>query len=212
MVRATALESAPVPTPSSRAATGARMTRRGALAVAAGLAASAVVGCTPERQRRRGEEPPEPVEPEVDPDVVVAAEALANQDQILALLEATGDRHPGLARRLAPVVATHEAHAALLADAVPPDVAADPTAGPTTSPTTSPGPTSGSDAAPTPVPRNRARAIDRVIEAERELTTATKQHAFRAQSGGFARLLGSMAAAAAQQATVLASQTPSGGS
>jgi hypothetical protein len=184
------------------------MTRRGVLAAAAGLAASAVVGCTPERQRRRGEEPPEPVEPEVDPDVVVAAEALANQEQILDLLGATGERHPGLARRLAPLVAAHEAHAALLADAVPPDVAA----GPTTSPTTSPSPTSGPDADPTRVPRNRARAIDRVIAAERELATATKQHAFRARSGGFARLLGSMAAAAAQNEAVLASQTPEGGS
>jgi hypothetical protein len=201
-----------VPTPSSRAVTGARMTRRGALAAAAGLAASAVVGCTPQRQRRRGEEPPEPVEPEVDPDVLVAAEALANQEQILDLLGATGERHPGLARRLAPLVAAHEAHAALLADAVPPDVAAGPTTSPTTSPATSPSPTSGPDADPTRVPRNRARAIDRVVAAERELATATKQHAFRARSGGFARLLGSMAAAAAQHEAVLASQTPAGGS
>ncbi|HSJ20902.1 MAG TPA: hypothetical protein VK964_10040 [Nocardioidaceae bacterium] len=197
-----------MPTPSSRAVTGARMTRRGALAAAAGLAASAVVGCTPQRQRRRGEEAPDPVEPEVDPDVLVAAEALANQEQILDLLGATGERHPRLAPRLAPLVAAHEAHAALLADAVPPDVAA----GPTTSPTTSPSPTSDPDADPTRVPRNRARAIDRVVAAERELTTATKQHAFRARSGGFARLLGSMAAAAAQNEAVLASQIPAGGS
>jgi hypothetical protein len=200
-----------VPIPSSRAATGARMSRRGALAAAAGLAASAVVGCTPERQRRRGEEPPEPVEPEVDPDVVVAAEALANQEQILELLGATSERHPGLAQRLAPAVAAHEAHAALLADAVPPDVEADLTTSPTPIPTTPPSPTSGPEAAPTRVPRNRARAIDRVVAAERELATATKQHAFRARSGGFARLLGSMAAAAAQNEAVLASEPPAGG-
>jgi hypothetical protein len=181
------------------------MTRRAALTAAAGLAASTVVACTPERQRRRGQEPPEPVEPEVDPDVVVAAEALANQEQVLALLGATGERHPGLARRLTPVVTAHEAHAALLADAVPPDV----TAGPTTSPTTSPSPTDDPGAGPTQIPGNRARALERVITAERELAAATKQHAFRARSGGFARLLGSMAAAAAQHEAVLAADAPS---
>jgi hypothetical protein len=210
-----------VPTPSSRAVTGARMTRRAALAAAAGLSVGAVVGCTSQRQGRRGEEPPEPVEPEVDPDVAVAAEALANQEQILELLGATGERHPGLGRALAAVVAAHEAHAALLADAVPPEV----TAEPTTSPTASPAP-GGADTQATPespegspspdgrrtqVPRNPARALDRVVAAERELATATKQHAFRARSGGFARLLASMAAAAAQHEVVLASSAPAGG-
>jgi hypothetical protein len=199
-----------VPTPSSRAVTGARLTRRAALAAAAGLCAGALVGCTQQgdrRRGRRGEEPPEPVEPRVDPDVAVAAEALANQRQVLDLLAATEERHPGLARRLAPVVAAHEAHASLLADAVPPDVAAEPT----TSPTTSPSPTDGPGSGRSRVPRNRARALGRVVAAERELATATKQHAFRARSGGFARLLGSMAAAAAQHESVLGSQAPAGG-
>jgi hypothetical protein len=195
-----------VPTPSSRAATGARMTRRGVLAAAAGLSAGAVVGCTPQRERRRGEEPPEPVEPQIDPDVAVAAEALANQQQVLELLAATGERHPRLARRLAPVVAAHEAHASLLADAVPPDV----TAEPTTSPTSSPSPTGGPESGRVRVPRDRTRALGRVVAAERELATATKQHAFRARSGGFARLLGSMAAAAAQHEAVLGSQAAAG--
>jgi hypothetical protein len=207
-----------VPTPSSRAVTGARMTRRAALAAAAGLSVGAVVGCTPQRQGRRGEEPPEPVEPEVDPDVAVAAEALANQEQILELLGATGERHPGLARALAPVVAAHEAHAALLADAVPPEVTAEPTTSPTVSPAPDgPAAPESPDSSPSPdgrraqVPRNPARALDRVVAAERELATATKQHAFRARSGGFARLLASMAAAAAQHEVVLASSTPAGG-
>jgi hypothetical protein len=194
-----------VPTPSSRAVTGARMTRRGVLTAAAGLCSGAVVGCTPEREQRRGEDAPEPVESRIDPDVAVAAEALANQQQVLDLLAATGERHPRLARRLAPVVAAHEAHAALLAEAVPSDVTAEPTTSPTTSSSPTGDPDDGPDSDPTRVPRDRARALGRVVAAERELATATKQHAFRARSGGFARLLGSMAAAAAQHGAVLGS-------
>jgi len=42
-----------------------------------------------------------------------------------------------------------------------------------------------------------------VARAERELGTTLKRHAFKAESGAFARVLGSMAAAAAQNAAVL---------
>jgi hypothetical protein len=127
--------------------------------------------------------------------VTVAAEALANQREMLDLLAATRKRHGRLSRRLAPVVAAHEAHEALLAEAVPKGLSA--------SPTTSPSPSPDGSARRTRVPRNRARALDQVAQRERELTTATKRHAFSAESGAFARLLGSMAAAAAQHATTL---------
>jgi hypothetical protein len=189
--RRPAIESAFVPTP-SRALTGVPLSRRAVLGTVAAVAGAALAGCTPERQRRRGEDPPEPVEPRVDPDVLVAAEALGNQQQMLDLLDATQQRHPRLTRQLAPVVAAHEAHAALLAEAVPADVSA--------SPSTSPAPSPDGSAT---VPRKRRQALARVVAAERELATATKRHAFRAQSGAFARLLGSMAAAAAQHEVVL---------
>lgn len=200
-----------MPTP-SRAPHGARLSRRAALASVAALAGGALVGCTPDRKQRPREAEPAPVEPKVDPDVAVAAEALANQERMIDLLTATGERHGRLVELLAPVVATHEAHAALLADAVPDEE----------SPATSPSPSSdgqssaGAATSPSPAPDssearlaavagNPVRALAQVAAAEQELTTATKRHAFRAQSGAFARILGSMAAGAAQHADVLAS-------
>jgi hypothetical protein len=185
------------------------MSRRTALLAAAGLAGLALVGCTPE-EPRRGEDAPRPAEPEVDPDVAVAAEALANQEQILALLAATRTRHPRLDDLLAPAVAAHESHAALLGEAVPGGVSATPSASASPSTAASPSQTSP-DARRTSVPGDRARALRQVVNAERDLALATKRHAFRAQSGAFARLLGSMAAAAAQQETVLATAPVPGG-
>lgn len=183
-----------MPTP-SRAVLGATLSRRAALAgLAAGVAGS-LVGCTPRGVKR--EEDPEPVEPEVDPDVAIATEALTAQQSMIALITATQARHRRLERRLAPLLAAHEAHAALLADAVPdqPDQPT-PTASATVpAPTETPG---------NRVPRDPARAVRALASAEQELVTATKQHAFKAQSGAFARVLGSMAAAAAQHTAILA--------
>ena len=202
---------------------GPRLTRRAALV---SVAAVGLVGCTPERglDRRRREEDPAPEEPRVDPDVAVAAEVLAAENAVLALVRATVERHPALADRLDPVAATHEAHTALLDDAVPEEATAAPS--PSTSapvPAATPSPaasgsptTSGSPAAPaasgspspgdpeTAVPRNRGRALRQVAAAEQDLATRTKQQAFKAQSGAFARVLGSMAASAAQHAALLA--------
>lgn len=201
---------------------GPRLTRRAALV---SVAAVGLVGCTPERglDRRRREDPA-PVEPRVDPDVAVAAEVLAAENAVLALVRATVERHPALADRLDPVAATHEAHTALLDDAVPEEATAAPTPSASApvpaadpSPTASASPTaSGSPATPaasvspspgdseTAVPRNRGRALQQVAAAEQDLATRTKQQAFKAQSGAFARVLGSMAASAAQHAALLA--------
>jgi hypothetical protein len=148
------------------------------------------------------------VEPTVDPDVAVAAEALANRQAMLDLLDATRTRHSRLSTLLAPVVTAHEAHAAMLSEAVPDDASVPPSTTPAPTPAPSPGESSRRR---TPVPRNPAKALDRVVAAEQALATATKRHAFRAQSGAFARLLGSMAAASAQHTRVLASApTPKG--
>lgn len=197
-----------MPTP-DRDRPGVRLTRRAALVTAVAVG---VAGCTPPERgldRRRREEEPAPIEPRVDPDVAAAAEVLAAQNAVLALVRATADRHPALAERLEPVVAAHQAHTALLDDAVPEEATAAPS--PTPSPTTSPGGVASADAdgeadeegTGPAVPRNPRRALRRLVLAEQDLATRTKQQAFKAQSGAFARVLGSMAASAAQHAAVL---------
>lgn len=178
---------------SSGALTRARLSRRAALGAVAAVVGGAVAGCTPERQTRQAPRP-RPTEPEMDPDVGVAAEALADQQEMIELVTATQKRHSRLAEVLAPVLATHEAHAAMLVKAVPDKVRKRP------SPSPSP---SGSAVRRTPVPRDDAHALEQVVTREQELRTSTKQHAFKAESGAFARVLASMAAAAEQQAVLL---------
>ena len=185
--------------PSSRSLTGTRLSRRAVLGATAAVTAGALVGCTSDEDRPRRVTEPAPVEPSVDPDVEVAAEALADQQAMLDLLAATRERHRGLGELLAPVVAAHEAHVAMLSDAVPDKGAASPSPSP-----------EGTSRRSTRVPRNSRKAVENVVTAEQELTTTAKRHAFRAQSGAFARLLGSMAAASAQYATVLGSAPSTG--
>jgi hypothetical protein len=200
-----------VPTP-PHAPAGIRLSRRAVLVAAVLATGSAASACTPGR-RRQPEAAPEP-EQTVDPDIAVATEALHDQRSMIELLRATEERHGRLGDLVAPALATHEQHAALLADAVPQD-------GPNASPSSPASPSAsatdgaaagdergqageaGEETDPEPVPRNPARALTRLVEAERQLATATKRHAFKAQSGAFARVLGSMAAAAAQQAAGL---------
>ena len=190
----------PVPTPPGSRP---RLTRRAALAVLGSLAATSA--CT--NGRPTGADPTAgpttaPVtQPARDPDVVVATDALAAQRAMLALLAAVSARHGRLGGRLVPVTAAHEAHVDLLDGAVP-------TQAPSPAPTASPARTNGpaTEEGPEPAPRVHnapERALRQVIAAERELATTTKRLAFVAQSGAFARLLGSIAASAAQQAQVL---------
>lgn len=154
--------------------------------------------------------------PAVDPDVAVAVEALALLGSTRDLVSAVGDRHPELHGRLAPAHAAHQAHVAMLDGAVPDLSPAAP------SDSSTPSSPSSSDSSPRPsgtppdvgpkggvevspdVPRDPARALARVVTAEEALTTAVKRLAFRAHSGPFARLLGSIAASAAQHAAGLA--------
>ena len=191
---------APLPSPSP--SRGAVLTRRAALL---GVTATATAACSPysfDRQRRRPAPPSPTVEPtpEVDPDVELAATVLAAEQEMLDRLDRTVERHRRLARVLAGTRAVHEAHVALLADAVPdPDAAA---ADPFPSPT-------GPDRRR--VPADPLRALRDLARREDELSTADKRSAFAAESGAFARVLASMAAAAAQQATVLRDARPRGG-
>jgi hypothetical protein len=196
------------------------------LAAAAAVTAMAATGCTV-GEDRRARDRPQP-EPSVDPDVAVAAAALAEQRAMVTLLRTTLDRHGGLAGDLGPLLTTHEAHVALLADAVPPGVGATPSAavpGDTETPATplspsaadtpsagrsDPAPSRGPSAGPSDdlsegaqVPRRPREALAAVAASEHRLSLATKQHAFAAESGAFARVLASMAAAAAQHSAVL---------
>jgi hypothetical protein len=185
------------------------LTRRGLLATAAGTLVAAS-GCTstggsgPGGVRR-------PAEEATDPDVAVAADALADRRAALDVLAGTTARHPRLTDLLAATVLVLEDHVGLLTDAVPgsagsptPATGAPPTTThPTTDPTAGPERANGTGRAAVRVPRDRGRALAAAAAELRSLATATKRHAFAAESGAFARLLGSMAAAATQQAVRL---------
>ncbi len=195
----------PIPPPSRAAAP---LTRRTALG--AGLAGAGVVlvACTPSGIDRRpkagataGTSPR--VRAGVDPDVALAATVLADEQALLDRVDATIARHPDLEATLASARTAHQAHVDLLQDAVPDDarVQAD-GAGPSVSPSVSP-----SVAASPTTPRVPARApvaLRAVATAEDRLALVGRRSAFAAESGAFARVLASMAAAAAQQAVTLA--------
>lgn len=188
----------------------------------AGLGVTVLSGCTLGGKP----EPLPPVReptPGVDPDVVVAGDTLAAEREMLDAVTATMARHSGLQPLLAPVAAVHQAHVELLTRAVPgsapspsssPSSLASPSAAPPGSPA-GPSPSASPTGSPatTDVPRDPDRAVRRLARQEDKLSLFDRQQAFTARSGAFARLLASMAAAAAQQAVGLGNRPrPSGGS
>lgn len=201
-----------------RPAAGTVLDRRHALGVlGAGLAATMLGGCTLGGRP----EPLPPVReptPGVDPDVVVAGDTLAAERAMLEAVNATVARHEGLQPLLTPVAAVHQAHVTLLTRAVPgsppsPSAGASSLASPSAAPPGSPvgaspaANPSGSTSASAPgVPRDPDRAVRRLARHEDRLSLFDRQQAFTARSGAFARLLASMAAAAAQQAVGLGHQ------
>jgi hypothetical protein len=181
-----------VPNPSTPRPVGT-VTRRAAVTGLAVGGSALWAGCTNDDDRRprarRRREAQKAVA--ADPDIAVAAEALAGERAVLDAVTATSTRHPDLAAALTPVMAAHEAHVTLLAAAAPDEnPSASATAGP-------------SDVPPFRVPAKVAAAVRRLAMLELELSTEAKRHAFAAESGAFARLLASMAASAAQQAVGL---------
>jgi hypothetical protein len=189
-----------------------RVSRRSALL---GTLALGTAACTPyslgEDQRDAGRTPtPTPApEPRTDPDVALAAQVLSAEQAVLDRVEQTLAAHPRLERLLGPVRDGHAAHVDLLAEAAPdePDASASgsPSPGAVLSEADESAETSGR------VPRDAARALRAVAEAEDELSRSNRTSAFTAQSGSFARVLASMAAAAAQQSVVLrAARVPGG--
>ena len=180
------------------------LTRRAAMATFVVGAGALVTGCTtdgePERAsgRRRREADKAA---ERDPDVALAALAVAGERSALDAVTATIERHADLAVTLTHVLDAHRAHVSLLADAAPDEAAG---ASPSPTPEGSPTP----DASPGSTDRLKAparpkAALHRLSLLEQDLSLANKRHAFVAESGAFARMLASMAASAAQHAWVL---------
>lgn len=179
-----------------------RLSRRTAVGVGLAGAAAVVTGCTPTGIDRR----PKPEAtvsraPGVDPDVALAATVLAHEQAVLALVLAILEQHPDLEPTLSTARSAHRAHVDLLQDAVPDDVRVPATGA------TSPGVSPSVSPTVTPAPRVPARlpvAIRAVATAEDRLALVDRRSSFAAESGAFARVLASMAAAAAQQAAALA--------
>lgn len=199
----------PRPQPPRRATA---LSRRAALLGAVG---TATLACSPyelQTQQRRPARPTVSTEerPETDPDVLLATTVVAAVRAMLEQVDATVRRHPRLERVLAGTRAVHDAHVALLEDAVPDDADAQPEAtgapapsSPHTDADADPGADPEAEPATPRVPRDAARAVRAVATAEDELALTAKQAAFAAQSGAFARVLASLAAAAAQQSATL---------
>ena len=176
----------------------AHMSRRTAVGGAAALGVVAVTGCTPRGiDARPGPTPAVKRSPDTDPDVALAATVLADEQSMLDRVLATVRRHPRLATTLAGARTAHTAHVDLLTAAVPQD-GSSPSATPSVAPAPAP------RAAATRVPARAAAALAALAREEDGLSLLGRRSAFAAESGAFARVLASMAAAAAQQAQVLA--------
>lgn len=183
-------------------------TRRSVLAAAVGTVALGTA-CTPNSANKPAREPAAEPTPETLPDVALAITVITDEQALLDRIDATVARHPQLTGLLADARATHAAHVALLEDAVPSSATASPSAGDSPSagetPSAEGSPLVDSEAQPPTdrVPRDPVRAVRALARHEEDLSLVDRRSAFAAESGAFARVLASMAAAAAQQATVL---------
>jgi hypothetical protein len=173
----------------------AHPSRRTVVAAAVSLPAAAAAGCslgTPE------ESPQAAARGDADPDVALLDEVAGGTQAMVALYEETLRRHGGLRRDLEPLLTAHRAHAEALGEAAPP------TRGPA-GPNSGPGAGAGSRAqqARPDVPGRAGAALRELRAAERRAADDLHVATGRADSGAFARLLASMAAASAQHARVL---------
>jgi hypothetical protein len=138
-------------------------------------------GCALDNPLRSEKTPAARAVRDLEPDVAVAVEAATLLRAAVTAVTATGDRHPGLAPRLTGALAAHRAHLDRVVAAVPDGVDI-----------------SGA-ATPYVVPERPRAALAQVRTSEQSLHDGLVGLAMRARSGPFARLLGSMAAATAQQ-------------
>lgn len=181
-------------------------------------AAAVTAGCTPYTVEQPTVPAPRRRPHGIDPDVALAATVLADEQRMVDLIDATVEEHPGLRESLAQAREVHVTHVELLNDAVPEGATAavSPAASPSVSPDVTPSPEESPDgsadgsandspgASSSPVPRRRRDALEELASAEDALALLDKRSAFAAQSGALARVLASMAAAAAQQAVLVA--------
>jgi hypothetical protein len=190
------------------------VTRRSAL-VGLAVAGATAAGCTPYTVDEPAVSLPSPSGPRgVDRDVLLARRLLDPEHAMLGLLDATVRRHPGLAGLLASGRAVHAAHVELLEEAVPEEAAGSPSASPP-----SPGAATSAPSAPSApdapaeevtVAAQARAAISAIARAEDRLAVLARRSAFAAESGSFARVLASLAAAAAQQGVLLRRDAPGG--
>jgi hypothetical protein len=169
-------------TPQTRAAAEARLSRRAALGLGAGLGVVAVSGCALNNPLSTEETPAAKAVRDLAPDVAVAVQAVTLIRSGEAAASATSDKHPGLATNLAGLLEAHRAHLAAVVDAVPDGVD-----------------TGSAGSAPYAVPPTPAAALTQLAATEQSLHDELVGLALRAESGPFARLLGAMAAALSQQ-------------
>lgn len=162
--------------------------RRTVLAVVAAAATASVAGCELD--------PPDDRAPSSGPDAILsdeefdtdlAGKAARSISTTLAEVRAAAERHVGLAQSLAGLIATHEAHHALLADSGA-DSGDNPSASPSESVT---------------APPVSGQALSRLTSSERKLARRLEGWAVAARSGQFARVLASMAASVSQHVAVL---------
>lgn len=145
-------------------------------------------GCTADGSPVPATRTPAPTREPEGPDVALAATVLRDEQAILDQLVATVRRHPKVRPTVAGARATHRAHVDLLTRAVPRDA---------------PPPSGATTPRPGAVPADAAAALNSLARAEGELGAAVRRGALVADSGPFARLLASMAAAAGQQSVHL---------
>jgi hypothetical protein len=166
--------------------------RRTVLAVTAAVAVAPLAGCELD--------PPEDAAPSDGPDAILsdeeydtdlAGKAARSISATLADVRAAAERHVGLAQSLAGLIAMHEAHHALLADA-----GADSDDGDGDDP-------SGSPSESVTAPPASGQALSRLTASERKLSRRLEGWAVAARSGQFARVLASMSASVSQHVAVL---------
>jgi hypothetical protein len=172
--------------PQTLSGEGPQMTRRAALALGVLGGAGVVGGCALNNPLSDEKTPAARAVRDLSPDVAVAVEAATLVRGAQAAVRSTGEQHPQLSSRLTGLTTMHQTHLDAVVRAVPDRV------------------DTSASGAPYVVPAREAAAVTGLEAAERTLHDGLIGLALRAESGPFARLLGSMAAAVSQQVHGLA--------
>lgn len=161
------------------------VSRRAVLAAGAGASAVLLTGCSLNNPFKSTSKPAA-VAGDLSADVALAVSAVGLIDEALSGIDAATTAFPQLRGPLAGLRTLHATHLHTLRAAAPAGVDPTPSVGPVLPAAT------------------RAAALARQQQVEQNLHDRLTGLALRAESGPFARLLGSMAAAISQQLDVLA--------